>query len=195
MSMEEMEENGFTLPTSQLSQATKVSNDNGESNTRGGDTRAIPLCLPNNYKRNSEVGDYIKTGDERSSLYVVEEALEKLREVKGPVCVVSIAGPYRKGKSYILSEAFDQPEVFPLGHEMLAETIGIWLWIVPGKYKNSRGQEFSVVLLDSEGIEAATSDGRDDNQIFTLTVLLASVLIYNSQGVPTRRDLEGLEYP
>lgn len=52
-----------------------------------------------------------------------------------------------------------------------------------------------MVLLDSEGIDAATSDGYDDNQIFTLTVLLASVLIYNSQGVPTRRDLEGLEYP
>ncbi|XP_068717238.1 guanylate-binding protein 7-like [Montipora capricornis] len=166
----------------------------GESNTRGGDIRAIPLCLPNNCKWNSEVRDYIKTGEERSSLYVVDEALEKLREVKGPVCVVSIAGPYRKGKSYILSEAFDQSDVFPLGHEMLAETMGIWLWIVPGKYKNSSSQEFSVVLLDSEGIDAATSDGRDDNQIFTLTVLLASVLIYNSQGVPTRRDLEGLDF-
>ena len=52
-----------------------------------------------------------------------------------------------------------------------------------------------MVLLDSEGIDAANSKGHDDNQIFTLTVLLASVLIYNSQGVPTRRDLEGLEYP
>ena len=52
-----------------------------------------------------------------------------------------------------------------------------------------------MVLLDSEGIDAASSVGYDDNQIFTLTVLLASVLIYNSQGVPTRRDLEGLEYP
>jgi len=52
-----------------------------------------------------------------------------------------------------------------------------------------------VVLLDSEGIDATTGEGLDDNQIFTLTVLLASVLIYNSQGAPTRMDLEGLEYP
>lgn len=62
-------------------------------------------------------------------------------------------------------------------------------------FQDSRGQEFTVVLLDSEGIDAADGESRDDNQIFTLTVLLASVLIYNSQGVPTRRDLEGLEYP
>lgn len=52
-----------------------------------------------------------------------------------------------------------------------------------------------MVLLDSEGIDASDGKGWDDHQIFTLTVLLASVLIYNSQGVPTRHDVEGLEYP
>lgn len=49
--------------------------------------------------------------------------------------MVSIAGPYRKGKSYVLSQAFDQPQVFPLGHHMDPETMGIWLWVVPGKVK------------------------------------------------------------
>ena len=52
-----------------------------------------------------------------------------------------------------------------------------------------------MVLLDSEGIDAVRGEGLDDNQIFTLTVLLASVLIYNSAGLPTRNDLNGLEYP
>ena len=55
----------------------------------------------------------------------------------GPVCIVSIARPYRKEKSYILSEACDQPEVFPLGHHFDPETVGIWMWIVPQKMRVS----------------------------------------------------------
>lgn len=51
------------------------------------------------------------------------------------------------------------------------------------------------MLLDSEGIDAVSGEGSDDHCIFTLTILLASVLIYNSAGVPTRTDLDGLEYP
>ena len=51
------------------------------------------------------------------------------------------------------------------------------------------------MLLDSEGIDSTSSESFDDHQIFTLTVLLASVLVYNSQGVPTRNDVEKLEYP
>ena len=49
--------------------------------------------------------------------------------------MVSIAGPCRKGKSYILSKAFDQGEVFPLGHFLDPETMGIWMHIVPDKLK------------------------------------------------------------
>ncbi|XP_015757604.1 PREDICTED: guanylate-binding protein 6-like isoform X3 [Acropora digitifera] len=155
---------------------------------------AIPLCLPNNYRWNATTGKCSKTGEERSSLVIVDEALQKLRALKGPVCVVSITGPYRRGKSFILSEVFDQPDVFPLGHSFDAKTMGIWMWNVPGKFQDSNGQECSVVLLDSEGINAVSGEGSDDNQIFTLSVLLSSVLIYNSSGVPMREDLTGLEF-
>lgn len=156
---------------------------------------AVPLCLPNNCKWDEQNGEYSKNEDEeRSSLYVTDTALERLKTIKGPVCVVSIAGPCRKGKSYILGKVFDQGEVFPLGHELDPETMGIWMWIVPKKFQDANGQEFTVVLLDSEGIDAVTGESLDDHCIFTLTILLASVLIYNSAGVPTRTDLDGLDY-
>ena len=60
--------------------------------------------------------------------------------------MVSIAGPYRKGKSFILSQAFGQPDVFPLGHKMEAETMGIWIWIVPEKFKVCLFIEFGSIL-------------------------------------------------
>ena len=52
-----------------------------------------------------------------------------------------------------------------------------------------------MVLLDSEGTNAVKGEGSDDHCIFTLTILLASVLVYNSVSVPSRNDLEELEYP
>jgi len=46
-------------------------------------TSAIPLCLPNNCVWNPRTGKCIETETQRSSLEVIDEALEKLREVKG----------------------------------------------------------------------------------------------------------------
>lgn len=158
--------------------------------------KAIPLCVPDNCSWDERTQCYTKQSNEkRESLKVIDAARRQLRAIKGPVCVVTIAGPCRKGKSYIISKAFDQGEVFPLGHLLDPETMGIWMWVVPQKFTDRNGREFTVVLLDSEGIDAVTAENRDDHKIFTLSVLLGSVLIYNSAGVPTRTDLEGLEYP
>lgn len=157
---------------------------------------AIPLCIPNNCNWDETSGDFQRDESQpRTGLQLVNAALRKLRSIQGPVCVVSIAGPCRRGKSYILSRAFDQGDVFPLGHSFDPETMGIWMWVVPEKYVDERGRELTVVLLDSEGTNAVRAEGRNDDTIFTLSVLLSSVLIYNSVGVPTRTDLEGLEYP
>lgn len=44
---------------------------------------AIPLCLPNNCTWDSKTRTYNQTGERRQSLYVIEEALEELRKIKG----------------------------------------------------------------------------------------------------------------
>ena len=159
--------------------------------------KAIPLCIPNNCEWDETNNKFSRIkGTPRTSLYAVEAALRKLRAIRGPVCVVSIVGPYRRGKSYILSRIFEQGEVFPLGHSLDPETMGMWLWIVPGKYQDpSTGQEVTVVLLDSEGTNAIGASGKDDHAIFILILLLSSVMIYNSVGVPNRTDVEDFQYP
>ena len=157
---------------------------------------AVPLCVPDNCSWDEHSQQYTKHPTAtRDKLKVIDAARRVLRSIKGPVCVVAVAGPCRKGKSYILSKAFNQGEVFTLGHLLDPETMGIWMWVVPEKYTDKNGQQFTVVLLDSEGIDAVTAESTDDHKIFTIIVLLSSVLIYNSAGVPTRTDLEGLEYP
>ena len=157
---------------------------------------AIPICIPNNCSWDETSSTFQRDPDQpRTGLQLVDEALRKLRAIYGPVSVVSIAGPCRRGKSYILSRVFDQGDVFPLGHSFDPETMGIWMWVVPEKYRDDHGREYTVVLLDSEGIDAVGAEGINDHAIFTLSVLLSSVLIYNSVGVPTRTDLEVLEYP
>ena len=50
-------------------------------------------------------------------------------------------------------------------------------------------------MLDTEGIDVAVSEGMNEYHIFTLTVLLTSVLIYNFQGIPTKQSVEELKYP
>lgn len=62
------------------------------------------------------------------------------------MCCVD-AGPYGKGKSYILSEfeAFDKPKVFPLEHHFDPETVRIRIWIVPQKMRV--GSHFFDLLL------------------------------------------------
>jgi len=44
---------------------------------------AVPLCLPNNCKWDEQTGEYSKDGDDRKTLYVIDTALERLRNIKG----------------------------------------------------------------------------------------------------------------
>lgn len=166
------------------------------------DGRAIPLCLPNDCQWDSATRTCRKQkGVARHSLSVCAQAVEILQKISGPVCVIAVVGPCRTGKSYILtrlitSGANEQRNTcFKLGHKMDPETMGIWMWDSPFLYKLKDGSEVTIVLLDTEGIDAFNATDRGDNQIFTLSVLLSSLLIYNSLSVPKRDDLDNMQYP
>ncbi|CAB4020782.1 guanylate-binding 1-like, partial [Paramuricea clavata] len=155
---------------------------------------SIPLILPNDHEYDLKTKSIIKkAGVQRTSLYLVPEALELLSSVTSPLAVLSICGPMRTGKSYILSRLLGEVDAFDLGHTFDPKTFGIWMGtkILVGKDKN--GKEQAVLLLDTEGIDAPGANVSQDAGILVLTILISSILIYNSQNVPYKKDLEKLD--
>ena len=43
---------------------------------------AVPLCLPNNCKRDAQTGEYSKSAGPRESLCVTEAAIERLKSIR-----------------------------------------------------------------------------------------------------------------
>ena len=65
---------------------------------------SIPLVLPNDHEYDLGTKSITKKpGVQRTSLYLVPEALELLSSIISPLAILSICGPMRTGKSYILS--------------------------------------------------------------------------------------------
>ena len=76
-------------------------------------------------------------------------------------------------------------ETFQLGHSMDACTRGVWM-----ASSVLECDDFVVVMLDTEGIDAATSSGSSVlTDMLAFTLLVSSTLVYNSSNVPKKRDL------
>jgi len=83
-----------------------------------------------------------------------EEALSVLRNTRGPVGVVAVAGRARQGKSYILNQFLGRSGGFTVGPTHRPCTKGLWMWSAPVQRTAPDGSKYSLVLLDTEGIDA-----------------------------------------
>jgi hypothetical protein len=110
------------------------------------------------------------------------EAVAVLQLVKEPVGVVSVCGRARQGKSFILNQLLGRSSGFQVASTHKPCTKGLWLWSTPIRRTALDGTQYSLLLLDSEGIDAYDQTGTYSTQIFSLAVLLSSMFVYNQMG-------------
>jgi GTPase Era involved in 16S rRNA processing len=100
--------------------------------------------------------------------------LESLPRQK-KISVVSIAGPYRTGKSFLANRLLNQSKGFEIGSTTQACTKGIWIWNKPVLLSNDQ----LMILIDTEGLASTERSTNIDIKIFTLSILLSSLFLYN----------------
>jgi hypothetical protein len=89
--------------------------------------RAIPLIFRQEGKGKSSGGEYEAN----------PEALAFLKSIEGKVAIISVAGMYRTGKSYLLNTIMlKQKGGFAVGPTTNPKTKGIWVWGRPLIFKN-----------------------------------------------------------
>lgn len=121
------------------------------------------------------------TSDKKYELSSI--ALSMIRSIKGRVSVVTVAGLYRTGKSYLLNQVLlGRKSGFGVGPSINPCTKGMWVWGRPLPSKTCKGEPCSILLIDTEGIGALDEDSTHDSRIFSLAVLFASCFVYNSVG-------------
>uniref|UniRef100_A0AC35TWW8 Major sperm protein n=1 Tax=Rhabditophanes sp. KR3021 TaxID=114890 RepID=A0AC35TWW8_9BILA len=130
------------------------------------------------------------------------------------VAVVSVAGAYRKGKSFLLNfflrflkAAQNGVEVCD-GHWMktdhslqgfswkggsVRDTTGILVWSEPFMLKDKNGEEIVVILMDTQGSFDTHSTVKDNATIFALSTMIATTQIFNISQNIQEDDLQHLQ--
>lgn len=163
----------------------------------------------------------IVTNEENHSFSLHEKALEHIL-LRPDICdlhvaIISVAGAFRKGKSFLLnfflrylrnrcnSTKNDPTNQTWLGtdDELLKgfnwrggserETSGMLLWSEPFIFEEPNGEKIAVLLMDTQGTFDSQSTVKDCATVFALSTMVSSVQIFNLSQNMQEDDLQHLQ--
>ncbi|XP_044868470.1 RING finger protein 112-like [Mauremys mutica] len=144
--------------------------------------------------------------DEEGDLILDEEALSRCLEQGGvgaaPVCLVSIIGEQRRGKSFLMNcllrrlQSPNQERMALGGFECRAGTAtvtkGVWMWGQP-LWVQAQGRKVAVFLVDTEGSLDLQRRMETSIKLSVFSILLSSYWIFNISSTFTRTEADYLE--
>ncbi|XP_067011778.2 atlastin-like [Anabrus simplex] len=125
------------------------------------------------------------------------------------VMLVSIAGAFRQGKSFLLNfflrylnsddqsdwmeDESDNLEGFSWRGGMDRETTGILMWSRAFPRELPSGEKVVVLLMDTQGVFDSESTVKDNAIVFALSTMMSSFFIYNIQNNIQEDHLQHLQ--
>ena len=155
-------------------------------------------ALPTDYNDSGVEAQAIPfvTVDEGSGeLAISTEAMELLDAMQHrKIAVIAICGTQNTGKSFLANRFLDRMQGFKSRGLLGQGTRGIWIWNKPVPV----GNEVDGLLLDCQGLSIDDGQAQEieqsatEEKIFTLTVLLASQILFNTKGHITDQTMDEL---
>lgn len=106
-------------------------------------------------------------------LHVNEDALQIVKDIKGPVAVISVCGLPKTGKSYLMNKMLlNKKQGFAVGEQSQEEDL--ILWGKPLLGQTASLDTISILLIDSNTTKCSQ-----------LQCTLSSIVIYNLFTPPT----------
>uniref|UniRef100_A0A182K3G1 GB1/RHD3-type G domain-containing protein n=1 Tax=Anopheles christyi TaxID=43041 RepID=A0A182K3G1_9DIPT len=159
----------------------------------------------------------VETSEDHSFL-LNEEALSEILlqdSIKDrAIVVVSVAGAFRKGKSFLLDFFLRYMYSKYVHHQSVLEwlgdeseplsgfswrggserdTTGILMWSDIFLHDRAKGEKLAIILMDTQGAFDSQSTVRDCATVFALSTMLSSVQIYNLSQNIQEDDLQHLQ--
>ena len=126
-----------------------------------------------------------------------------------PIVVISVAGAFRKGKSFLLNfllrylNNYEKENWIEESEKELSGfawcggseriTTGIWMWSKVFVVDVSSDKKVGVVLMDTQGAFDSTSTVKDCATVFALSTMTSSVQVYNLSQNIQEDDFQNLE--
>ncbi|XP_063906898.1 atlastin-like isoform X1 [Zophobas morio] len=141
----------------------------------------------------------------------VENALKNSVLKNRKVCVISVAGIFRQGKSFALNfflhflkkkiqkieKWVDPDDKLFLGFSWKSTTEGITegilMWPEIFLTETESNEEIAIILMDTQGTADHTTSGTQSASLFALSVLISSVQIYNVKNHLNTDHLKNLQ--
>eukprot|EP00090_Calanus_glacialis_P046193 TRINITY_DN8940_c0_g1_i2.p1 TRINITY_DN8940_c0_g1~~TRINITY_DN8940_c0_g1_i2.p1 ORF type:complete len:482 (-),score=110.12 TRINITY_DN8940_c0_g1_i2:546-1991(-) len=138
-------------------------------------------------------------------LPVIKEVFENPLIQDKPICIITVAGAMRTGKSFLLdhmlkhlstedvSKINDNSNGFPWKGGMTRYTSGVHLWTDPFIIQGATGEEMAVFLMDTQGTFDHKTTVKENMTVFALSTMTSSVLMYNLMHVIREDHLQHLQ--